>query len=106
MLSRSDWSRPLPRALSVAGTIQVTTISDVRGLIEQHLPPSHREMPHWRSVSKALTGAANGGDVTQVEVNLWIAAAIEGLSCRPTSRPSLRKATLRQRGIRSHGGTK
>jgi hypothetical protein len=71
--------------------MQVTTLADVRVLIERHLPASHREMPHWRSVSRALADAASGGNVTDVEVSLWIAAALEGSSCRPLDRRSPRK---------------
>ena len=104
MLSRSDWSRPLPRALSVARMSEVTTLADVRHLIDRQLPVAHRDMPHWRSVARALADAASGGDVTKVEVALWIAAALEGLSCRPISRPSLRKIIPRERGAVSQGG--
>jgi hypothetical protein len=101
---KPDWSRPLPRPLDVASILTVTTIGDVRNLVERHLPAAHRELPHWRSVARALTEAAAGGDATKVEVGLWLAAAIEGLSCRPTSRPSLRKSVLRRRGTKSQAG--
>ena len=75
-------------------------------LVEQHLPPSHRDRPHWRSVSRALTKAATGGDAVEVEAALMLAGAIEGLSCRPINRPSLRKAMPQRRGINSQGGAK
>jgi hypothetical protein len=90
-MPKHDWSRPLPRSLDVASVLTVTTIGDVRTLIERHLPAAHRELPHWRGVAQALAAASRGGDTTAVEAALWLAAALEGLSCRPTNRPRLRK---------------
>jgi hypothetical protein len=101
---KHDWSRKLPRALDFAGIVTVTTLGDVRLLVEKYLPVIHRDRPHWRSVARALTSAATGGDVVEVEAALMLAGAIEGLSCRPTSRPSLRRSVPRRRGIANQDG--
>jgi hypothetical protein len=103
----ADWTRPLPRPLDFAGVLTVRTISDVRVLVERHLPESHRDRPHWHAVSVAIAEAAIGGDVQEVEIALWLAAAIEGLRCRPTNKRASRRQTLKRgRGTRSQGGTK
>jgi hypothetical protein len=101
---KHDWSRALPQALDFASVVTVTTLGDVRLLVERHLPASRRDRPHWRSVARALTNAATGGgDAVEVEAALMLAGAIEGLSCRPTSRPSLRKSIPRRRTVRPNG---
>jgi hypothetical protein len=100
-VSRASWSRPLSQALDFASVIRLTTLDDVRSLVERHLPAAHRELPHWRGVSKAFTDAATGGDPVDVEIALMLAGAVEGLSCRPTNRRKLRESVRRPRGTSS-----
>jgi hypothetical protein len=89
----ADWSRPLSQTLDFASVIRLTTLDDVRSLVEKHVPAAYRDRPHWLGVSRALTDAATGvGDPVDVEVALMLAGAVEGLTCRPTNRRSLRKS--------------
>jgi hypothetical protein len=37
-VSRSDWSRPLPRPLTIPTVMHLSTLADVRDLVEKHLP--------------------------------------------------------------------
>ena|ERR1700722_3475894 len=107
MARKADWSRPLPRALDFAGLLTISTTSDVRLLVTRHLPESHRDRPHWRALADTIAEAARLGDVQEIEAALWLAAAIEGLSCRPRSeRSSRRQSVPRRRGTKSHAGRK
>jgi hypothetical protein len=44
--------------------MKLTTLGDVRELVERRLPPEFRERDTWRHVSRQLTEAAKGGDMT------------------------------------------
>jgi hypothetical protein len=93
----ANWSQPLSRPLDFASVIRLTTLDDVRSLVEKHLPETHRDLPHWRSISGALRDAATGvGDPVDVEVALMLAGAVEGLSCRPVDRRKLRESVPRR----------
>jgi hypothetical protein len=104
-VSHASWSRPLSQPLDFASVIRLTTLGDVRSLVERHLPAAHRELPHWRSVSRTLTDAATGGDPVDVEIALMLAGAVEGLSCRPVNRRRLRESS-RTADKKSPGGFK
>jgi len=59
---RPDWSRKLPRPLTIRGVMQLKTLGDVEALIRQ-LPAEHRRRSSWRYVEAAITDAARGDDV-------------------------------------------
>ena len=40
--ARPDWSQRLPRPLAIPGVMKLATLSDVRMLIERHLPAHFR----------------------------------------------------------------
>jgi hypothetical protein len=37
-VSRPDWSLPLPRPLTIPTVMKLSTLADVRDLVEKHLP--------------------------------------------------------------------
>jgi hypothetical protein len=78
-----DWSRPLPQPLVIPTVLQLTTLADVRALIERHLPSDRHDVPAWRYVRKKLDEAARGGEAMDVAVALQIALHLEGVECRP-----------------------
>ncbi len=81
---RPDWSRRLPRPLIVADLATLTTLGDVRDLIERHLPAPYREKATWKYVAAQLAVAVRGnGDTVDVAVPLRMAFALEGVPCRP-----------------------
>jgi hypothetical protein len=41
-LSAPDWSRRLPRPLTIPTVMKLTTLADVRDLVEKHLPAPYR----------------------------------------------------------------
>jgi hypothetical protein len=70
---RPDWSRPLPRPIVIPTVLQLTTLADVRSLIERHLASNRRVVPTWRYVRQKLDEAARGGDAMDLAVALQIA---------------------------------
>jgi hypothetical protein len=82
MPSRPNWSRPLPRPLVIPTALTLTTLTDVRNLIEKHLPRDRRDEATWRYVRDKLEKAARSGDTTDVAVALQIALHLEGVRCR------------------------
>jgi hypothetical protein len=59
------------------------TLSDVRELVEKHLPRERRERETWRHVSDQLAKAARGGDVGDVVVALRLVLLLEQVPCLP-----------------------
>jgi hypothetical protein len=59
-LSRPDWSRTLPRPLNIPTVIKLSTLADVRDLVEKHLPQQYRRKPTWQHVSNEIAKAADG----------------------------------------------
>ena len=83
MPSAPNWSRPLPRPLVIPRVMTLTTLRDVRKLIEHHLPMEIRKKDTWQYVAKLLSEAARGADTTDVAVTLQIVLSMEGVRCRP-----------------------
>ena len=63
MPNRPNWSRSLAQPLTIPGLMKLTTLADVRALIDQHLPKDVRDKATWRYVRDQLVEAAHGGDV-------------------------------------------
>jgi hypothetical protein len=83
MRKRLNWSRPLPRPIVIPQVMKLSTLADVRTLIEKHLPADCRDKPTWRYVEGRLKDAAVNGDTTQVELPLRMVLSLEGTECRP-----------------------
>ena len=82
-MGRPNWSRRLPRPLVIATVIHLSTLAEVRALIDRHLPPQTRNKPTWRYVRKKLDEAAHGGNMMDVATALQIALKFEGVEYRP-----------------------
>lgn len=76
MTKRPDWSRRLPRPLTIPGIITLTTLADVRALIEKHLPAECRERSTWRHVADRLAEAAADADTADVSVALLLVPSL------------------------------
>jgi hypothetical protein len=77
--SQPDWSRPLPRPLTIPTVMKLSTLADVRDLVEKHLPAPYRRKPSWRHVSTQLAEAAKGEkDLLEICVSLRLVLALEG----------------------------
>jgi hypothetical protein len=81
-VSRPDWSRPLPRPLTIPTVMKLATLADVRDLVERHLPTQYRNKPTWRHVSTEIAKAGEGEkDLLEVCVSLRLVLALEGVEC-------------------------
>ena len=81
-MSRPDWSRPLPRPLTIPTVMKLSTFADVRDLVDKHLPEQYRRKPTWRHVSTEIARAAEGEkDLLEVCVSLRPVLALEGVEC-------------------------
>ena len=81
MQLQPDWSRPLPQRIVVPTVATLTTLADVRALIEL-LPEDHRADPTWCHVAALLEQAAVGVDVVDLGISLRLALMMEGLQHR------------------------
>jgi hypothetical protein len=81
-VSRPDWSRPLPRPLTIPTVMQLKTLADVRDLVNEHLPAQYRHRATWRHVSSEIAKAAEGEkDLLEICVSLRLVLALEGVEC-------------------------
>lgn len=81
-MPRPDWTRRLPRPLSIPGVMKLATLADVRTLLG-HLPHQHRDKTTWRHVADRLDEAARGGELVDLVVPLRMVLSMEGIECRP-----------------------
>ncbi|HSZ65802.1 MAG TPA: hypothetical protein VK825_06315 [Xanthobacteraceae bacterium] len=79
-MARPDWSRPLPRALTIPTVMDLVTLADVRAVIG-HLPKEARAKDTWQTVETELKKAATAphGDTTQVSITLQMVLMLEGV---------------------------
>ena len=78
-----NWSRPLPRLLVIPDLMTLTTLADVRKLM-QHLPADRRARATWQYVEAQLADAAVGKiEPAEARAALQIALLLEGVTCRP-----------------------
>ena len=78
-----NWSRPLPRPIIIPDVMQLSTLADVRILVEKHLPKEYRSKFGWRQLAGLLRRAAEGQqDVAVVSDALRIVLQLEGVTCR------------------------
>ncbi len=76
-----DWSRPLPQRIVIPTVATLTTLADVRVLIE-HLPDDHRDDPVWCHIAAQIEQAAAGVEVVDLGIGLRMALMLEGLEYR------------------------
>jgi hypothetical protein len=80
---RPDWSQRLPRPLVIPDVMTLTTLADVRELIEHHVPTEVREKSTWQHLAQQLAEAAAGADPVHVSIVLRMVLGFEGVECRP-----------------------
>ena len=82
-LPAPNWSRPLARPIIIPNVMELTTLADVRALVEKHLPAEYRSKFTWRQLAGLLKRAAESQqDVAEVSTALRIVLQLEGVTCR------------------------
>jgi hypothetical protein len=62
--------------------MKLSTLADVRDLVDKHLPEQYRRKPTWRHVSTEIAKAADGEkDLLEICVSLRLVLALEGVDC-------------------------
>jgi hypothetical protein len=82
-LSSPNWKRPLPRPLKIPTVMTLTTLADIRELVERHLPAECRERHTWQHVATQLNAAARGGDINDAVIALRLVLQLERVPCMP-----------------------
>jgi hypothetical protein len=82
-VARPNWSRKLTRPLKIPTVMTLSTLADVRDLVERHLPAEARKREGWRYVANQLAEAAHGGDIKGVEISLRLVLQLEQVPCLP-----------------------
>jgi hypothetical protein len=80
-LPRPNWSRTLPRPLTIPTVMDLITLADVRALLG-HLPKERRAKSTWQHVEAALKQAATGDDATELWAALQMVLMLEGVEYR------------------------
>ena len=76
-----DWSRRLPRPLTIPTVMKLRTLADVRTLMS-HLPVDRKRMDTWQLVAARLQDAASSGDIAELVAVLRVVFMIEHIECR------------------------
>jgi len=80
-MPRSNWSRALPRPLTIPSITDLKTLADVRTLLG-HLPKETRAKSTWKHVEATLKQAATSGDATELWAALQMVLMLENIEYR------------------------
>jgi hypothetical protein len=84
-MPRPDWSRPLPRPLTILDNgkefLRLTTLGDVRDFLKR-IPKDRRQFDTWQHVAAELDKAAGGADTASLSIALQMVLMLENVECR------------------------
>ena len=69
--------------MKIPTVMTLTTLADIRELVERHLPAECRERETWQQVAARLNTAARGGDIEEAVIALRLVLQLERVPCLP-----------------------
>ena len=80
-MPRPNWSRSLPRPLTIPTIVDLVTLADVGALLG-HLPKETRAKSTWQHVKAELNKTAAGADPRDVSAALRLVLMLENVERR------------------------
>jgi hypothetical protein len=80
-MAKSNWSKPLPRPITIPQVMTLKTLADVSKLLG-HIPKERRQLSTWQHVEATLRACAAGDYPVNISVALQIVLQAERVSYR------------------------
>jgi hypothetical protein len=77
----------------------LTTLADMRELVERYLPPECCERDTWRHVAAQMNEAARGGDIDGAVIAFRLVLQLERVPCLPQRRHTASQCPGRSRTL-------
>ena len=73
----------MPRPIVIPDVMELTTLADVRVLMQKHVPAEYRSKFAWRRLAAMLRRTADGkADCAELATALQLVLKLEGVPCQ------------------------